>query len=648
MTTRIGRSLMIAVVASVIAGPAHAQLGAYTFDKIESSLRARVRPSHILDGVARDCIDFPMTPSVRTRLRVAGADDAFLAALETACYAGPLLDVVTDPPGATIVLGNDTLGRSPGTFQVFAAQMARLRLIGPAGTRTADVQFVAGTRTTVNAEMKADTAPVPAIRDAERIVLDLGLVSRYPPAGPAPVAPEAPSLRSAPSSFAWGGILVGAISALAGATLCNPSRTADVDGYVGGQAVLAGQSYTESLGPGCTGGIAAAGVIAGGALNAIVAGNANRGRLQRHKAAVAAFPAQQREWEAKVAERERAIATDSLVVAARTADERAARTQRERNAQIALRNAKLGPVDIVNAPLDGVAAVAAAPPVQNDGASAAGRVGPGALLANVPRGGRVNRNAVAVIIGNRTYKDPLIPPVDYAENDALAVREHLEKTFGFQPENIIFERNAGLSKLQTIFGTKDKFDGSLAGRLDKSSDLFIFYSGHGAPDAAGRAYLVPEDGNPQSLELTGYPLDVLYDNVAKLPFRSVTVALDACFSGTTERGSMMRGTSAMQLRVRNPLLTAENATVLAASAPDQVAFWYDEMRHGMFTYFLVSRLRELAQATPDPAVRTGQALGEYLEQAVSRQVRRSKAGRDQRPQVAGKAAEKPLAIFAPQ
>ena len=47
----------------------------------------------------------------------------------------------------------------------------------------------------------------------------------------------------------------------------------------------------------------------------------------------------------------------------------------------------------------------------------------------------------------------------------------------------------------------------LPNRTTRDSSVFIYYSGHGSPDpASGDSYIVPYDGDPNYLSVTGYPL----------------------------------------------------------------------------------------------------------------------------------------------
>lgn len=257
-----------------------------------------------------------------------------------------------------------------------------------------------------------------------------------------------------------------------------------------------------------------------------------------------------------------------------------------------------------------------------------------------------NPNAVAVVIGNARYDRPEVPPVDFAVRDARAMRDFLINTFGFREENIIFTENAKLSDMRRIFGDQSDYRGQLYSYMStaEKSDVFVFYSGHGAPDVnsgAGTAYLVPSDSDPQSLRFSGFPVSQLYANLAQLPANSITVVLDACFSGLTDRGALLRGISPLTLRVENPVLAAPNSVVLTASQSTEVSGWYDQQQHGLFTYvFLDAVAKSFATEIPE-RVPSARELHEQVRGEVIRLSRRLRQ-RDQTPQVYGAATEIPL------
>jgi formylglycine-generating enzyme required for sulfatase activity len=252
-----------------------------------------------------------------------------------------------------------------------------------------------------------------------------------------------------------------------------------------------------------------------------------------------------------------------------------------------------------------------------------------------------NPSGVAIIIGNKDYRHRDVPPVDFAHNDADAIARWVIDVRGFDPANVKVIRDAGKADLEAAFGTKESERG-LAWRLiepDGSSDLFVYWSGHGVPGLqSGRGYLLPSDVEPQNAELSAYPLQLLYDNLGKLNTKSVTVVLDACFSGQSDNARLVAAASPL---VRSASAQAPGGlTVLAAGTADQVASWDRQARHGLFTDRF---LRGVYGAADDPAqnqgaVRDGQVtlaeLRGYLNREVTRQARRE-FGREQTPDVRG-------------
>ena len=161
-------------------------------------------------------------------------------------------------------------------------------------------------------------------------------------------------------------------------------------------------------------------------------------------------------------------------------------------------------------------------------------------LLSGARADYANPDGVAVVIGNRTYAEG-IPEVTFAHRDADAFRRYVIEVLGFDPENVIDLRDATQARMWSTFGSRMSADRSdLWAYLDPagSSDVVVYYSGHGAPGIEDkRGYLLPVDADPNTAELNGYPIDVLYRNLFGLDeARSVTVFVDACFSGRSGGG----------------------------------------------------------------------------------------------------------------
>ncbi|MEM9356956.1 MAG: caspase family protein, partial [Pseudomonadota bacterium] len=245
---------------------------------------------------------------------------------------------------------------------------------------------------------------------------------------------------------------------------------------------------------------------------------------------------------------------------------------------------------------------------------------------------------VAVIIGNRDYKGADIPDVDYGHRDADAMKALLVNKLGFASDNIIDARDAGQAELVSIFGKKDNNRGKIWRLIDPDggSNIYVFYSGHGAPEVSSKTpYLMPVDAQTDTIELNGYPLEQMYDNLNSLKVKTATVFLDACFSGGSQGGMLGKSMSPVAVTAKMPSADRKKLTVLAAAEGDQVASWNTKAGFGMFTEHLIEGLRGKADNTGDGKV-TARELHKYVHDKVRRTARRT-FGRVQTPVLMGDA-----------
>lgn len=249
---------------------------------------------------------------------------------------------------------------------------------------------------------------------------------------------------------------------------------------------------------------------------------------------------------------------------------------------------------------------------------------------------------VAVIIGNKDYlaSNHKVPDVTYALNDAERMRRFVIETLGYREGNVILVKNATQASLVSLFGNEKTPRGKLASWLKPNrSRIFVYYSGHGAPSLTdGQGYLLPVDADPNTIELNGYALELLYRNLGQLPALQVTVVLDACFSGSSQAGMVISNASPAILKVVDTKAVLPNATVITAAGVSEVASWDEEARLGLFT-------RQFLEAAGGKADGDGSGNGDgkvtvaelrsYLNAEVPYLARRLYM-REQHPQVVGR------------
>ncbi|HEX9023016.1 MAG TPA: caspase family protein [Geobacteraceae bacterium] len=259
--------------------------------------------------------------------------------------------------------------------------------------------------------------------------------------------------------------------------------------------------------------------------------------------------------------------------------------------------------------------VAAAPvsPL-NAGGNGRNQDQPAAIVSDIdvlpPVHAKPNHNAYAIVIGIESYRQKL-PKAEFAASDARIVTSYLTKVLGYPEENVVTLINDHATKSDI-----EKYMGSwLRNNIDRDSTLFVYYSGHGAPNPkTGDAYLVPYDGDPTFIADTGYSLKKLYSTLNRIPARQIIVALDSCFSGAGGKSVAAPGSRAL---VRAEKAAIQNTVVMTASADDQISSTYQDKGHGIFTYFLLRGIKEKLEENRGGGVEIG-ALFDYLKPQVER------------------------------
>ena len=225
---------------------------------------------------------------------------------------------------------------------------------------------------------------------------------------------------------------------------------------------------------------------------------------------------------------------------------------------------------------------------------------------DIPVTGVRNLNTFVVIIANEHYRK--VAGVPYAINDGNVFRQYCEKTLGIPSQNIHYVPDATLNGLQEevdwLKGVSNAYKGN--------ARIIFYYAGHGIPDEASKsAYLLPVDGNGTNVS-TGYKLDDLYAALAANPTKSVTVFLDACFSGSKREEGMIASARGVVLKPKAGVPRG-NMVVFSAATGAETAYPNKEQHHGMFTYFLLKKLQETKGDV------TYSELSKYLLENVSQQ-----------------------------
>ena len=242
---------------------------------------------------------------------------------------------------------------------------------------------------------------------------------------------------------------------------------------------------------------------------------------------------------------------------------------------------------------------------------------------DIPQGKTSADRTFAVIIANENYTR--LAPVTYALADGKTFGEYCRRTLGLPDTHVRYYGDATYGTM--LLAMKDIED--IAAAYDGEIEVIFYYAGHGAPDETTQeAYLMPVDAYGVGGEAS-YPLARLYKELGSLGAERVTVFLDACFSGSTRDGQMLASARGVAIKPRATAPTG-NMVVFTAAQGDEMALPYREKGHGLFTYYLLKKLKESRGQV------TCGELGEYLTEQVRR-----------RSQVVNRKSQTPAVLVSP-
>mgnify|MGYP002623949406 CR=1 FL=1 len=224
----------------------------------------------------------------------------------------------------------------------------------------------------------------------------------------------------------------------------------------------------------------------------------------------------------------------------------------------------------------------------------------------IPTSSETQQKTFVVIIANEHYQ--MVDGVPFANNDGAMFEAYCRQTLGIPQKNIRMVKDATLNGMKYQIGWLKKVMIAYYGE----ASAIVYYAGHGIPDEQSlTGYLLPTDGYTGSMS-SAYSIEEFYRTLSELPAQSVTVFLDACFSGTKRDGSVLANARGVAIKAKTSTPQG-NMIVFSAAQGDETAYPYNEQEHGMFTYYLLKKLKE------SKGNATLGDLSDYIIQEVSRQ-----------------------------
>lgn len=231
-----------------------------------------------------------------------------------------------------------------------------------------------------------------------------------------------------------------------------------------------------------------------------------------------------------------------------------------------------------------------------------------------------------VSVGVSAYRDPALPSLKYAVQDAEAFAK-VYRDRGVASENITLlttaQRNSAQQPTQTsILRSLER----VRERVVPGDTVILFFAGHGIQKGENVYLLTPESERAR-LARTGLPVRLLEAVRRGMDTDQVLFVVDAC------RNDPDNGRNSPPAPV-NPLLQSGGSArvdlaMLLACDVGQRAWEMSAQQHGAFTYFLLKGLNGAARGD-DGTVKMSD-LADYVMTEVPRWAER--ANRDQRPRL---------------
>ena len=224
---------------------------------------------------------------------------------------------------------------------------------------------------------------------------------------------------------------------------------------------------------------------------------------------------------------------------------------------------------------------------------------------NLPQTSKQNEEMFAIIIANENYLN--VARVDCALNDGRTFYKYCQFVLGIPTDNIHIVEDATYGQMTEQINWLTR----VAKAYEGDAKIIVYYAGHGIPNEKdGSAYLLPVDVSGDNIA-AAYSMTKLYKELGALNAKNVTLFMDACFSGSRRGEGMLTAARgiAIAAKAESPL---GNMIVFSAAQGDETAYPYAEKGHGLFTYFLLKKLKD-TKGDVDYGT-----LSDYIRKEVSR------------------------------
>lgn len=239
------------------------------------------------------------------------------------------------------------------------------------------------------------------------------------------------------------------------------------------------------------------------------------------------------------------------------------------------------------------------------------------------------KRTIAIIIAIETYypkQRNQIPPVKYADSDAIKFKETLLSELGISEDDIYILRNEQAIKTEVEDVVKYQIFS-----MSEDDRLIFYYVGHGFHNGVSN-YLSTYDMSQYDIANTAISLrKLLLDPLKQSKCKNALICIDACaqsFADENARSSLSNINDEELIIFSNDF--PYYALFLSCQTGEK-SYSCDDLKNGIWTHHLVEAIKgNVHEIVKDNRYITDRALGDYLSHSVSQYVK-NKLGFDQNP-----------------
>jgi hypothetical protein len=219
----------------------------------------------------------------------------------------------------------------------------------------------------------------------------------------------------------------------------------------------------------------------------------------------------------------------------------------------------------------------------------------------------------ALVVGINDYNN--IPNLNYAVEDALAIKNMLINEHGFPRKNVryLIDKEATQSNIKKELSNLMKNAGE--------NDRVVFYfAGHGETAELGLeegdiGFLLPADGDIEDLYFSAIDMEELKRISKFSKAKHMLFLVDACYGGLAAVNTRSLTTNTPNFLDK---VSDENARqIITAGGKDEKVIEKDDWEHSAFTKNLLSGLKDKKADQNQDGYITGSEIGFFLQEHVS-------------------------------